>query len=274
MAVAMDSGWTSPRFGIGGGAGGKKRGWGEDQNKLLQFMIGQPIESSNDQTSTTTLDLLGGSSSSSTKTPVTETLDLKLDMEMSAPSGWEKRLDLKLGKFYYVNLSTGKSTYNHPFAIATSCWDLQSELDRMMSSSPSPSPSSSFDLVDLKLNLAVGSTSANSGSSFRESMPSLGISTIEAVQEALKRSIKSPTSSATSSSEIQLDDRSRRGGGVVAEESTSVPSPRVVLTGCKRCLMYVMLTRSDPRCPKCGSSVINPLQDLPSKKPRLELDLL
>ncbi|GMH12181.1 hypothetical protein Nepgr_014022 [Nepenthes gracilis] len=30
----------------------------------------------------------------------------------------------------------------------------------------------------------------------------------------------------------------------------------MVLVGCPRCLMYVMLSESDPKCPKCKSSVL------------------
>ncbi|GAB2214843.1 hypothetical protein Droror1_Dr00019207 [Drosera rotundifolia] len=30
----------------------------------------------------------------------------------------------------------------------------------------------------------------------------------------------------------------------------------MVLVGCPRCLMYVMLSESDPRCPKCKSTVL------------------
>ncbi|CAN0847314.1 Protein GL2-INTERACTING REPRESSOR 1 [Linum grandiflorum] len=30
----------------------------------------------------------------------------------------------------------------------------------------------------------------------------------------------------------------------------------MVLVGCPRCLMYVMLSEDDPRCPKCKSTVL------------------
>ncbi|XP_065856916.1 protein GL2-INTERACTING REPRESSOR 1-like [Euphorbia lathyris] len=35
------------------------------------------------------------------------------------------------------------------------------------------------------------------------------------------------------------------------EEATSM-----VLVGCPRCLMYVMLSENDPKCPKCKSTVL------------------
>ncbi|CAN0847308.1 Protein GL2-INTERACTING REPRESSOR 2 [Linum grandiflorum] len=54
----------------------------------------------------------------------------------------------------------------------------------------------------------------------------------------------SPTSPPSScvSSEMNQDDNS---------EATSM-----VLVGCPRCLMYVMLSEDDPRCPKCKSTVL------------------
>ncbi|CAA6663743.1 unnamed protein product [Spirodela intermedia] len=30
----------------------------------------------------------------------------------------------------------------------------------------------------------------------------------------------------------------------------------MVLVGCPRCLMYVMLSEDDPKCPKCKSTVL------------------
>ncbi|CAI0391219.1 unnamed protein product [Linum tenue] len=54
----------------------------------------------------------------------------------------------------------------------------------------------------------------------------------------------SPTSPPSScvSSELNQDSDS---------EATSM-----VLVGCPRCLMYVMLSEDDPKCPKCKSTVL------------------
>ncbi|GMH07341.1 hypothetical protein Nepgr_009181 [Nepenthes gracilis] len=38
--------------------------------------------------------------------------------------------------------------------------------------------------------------------------------------------------------------------------SSSPESSSMVLVGCPRCLMYVMLSESDPKCPKCKSTVL------------------
>ncbi|XVE59624.1 hypothetical protein DITRI_Ditri05aG0061000 [Diplodiscus trichospermus] len=38
--------------------------------------------------------------------------------------------------------------------------------------------------------------------------------------------------------------------------SSSPESTSMVLVGCPRCLMYVMLSQVDPRCPRCKSTVL------------------
>ncbi|WOG91128.1 hypothetical protein DCAR_0310376 [Daucus carota subsp. sativus] len=44
--------------------------------------------------------------------------------------------------------------------------------------------------------------------------------------------------------------------------SPEASSSSMVLAGCPRCLMYIMLSEEDPRCPKCGSTVLlDVLQD-------------
>ncbi|XP_009349304.1 protein GL2-INTERACTING REPRESSOR 1-like [Pyrus x bretschneideri] len=56
----------------------------------------------------------------------------------------------------------------------------------------------------------------------------------------------SPTSPPSScvSSELNQDDN-------FSPETTSM-----MLVGCPRCLMYVMLSEDDPKCPKCKSTVL------------------
>lgn len=61
----------------------------------------------------------------------------------------------------------------------------------------------------------------------------------------------SPTSPPSScvSSELNQEDTSNR-------YSSSPEATSMVLVGCPRCLMYVMLSEEDPRCPKCKSTVL------------------
>ncbi|EYU37416.1 hypothetical protein ABFS82_12G154300 [Erythranthe guttata] len=57
----------------------------------------------------------------------------------------------------------------------------------------------------------------------------------------------SPPSSCVSSEPSQLD-----GYSTSPDQATS----SMMLVGCPRCLMYVMLAEEDPKCPKCKSSVL------------------
>ncbi|KAJ7537536.1 hypothetical protein O6H91_11G010500 [Diphasiastrum complanatum] len=47
----------------------------------------------------------------------------------------------------------------------------------------------------------------------------------------------------------------------------------VILTGCKQCFMYVMLSASDPKCPRCGSTVILDFPLSLTRKSKVELNL-
>ncbi|GFZ08904.1 hypothetical protein Acr_20g0007120 [Actinidia rufa] len=57
----------------------------------------------------------------------------------------------------------------------------------------------------------------------------------------------SPPSSCVSS-ELNPDETLRY--------SNSPEATSMMLVGCPRCLMYVMLAEEDPRCPKCKSTVL------------------
>lgn len=58
----------------------------------------------------------------------------------------------------------------------------------------------------------------------------------------------SPTSSCVSSEDSPGQQRRRANS---PESTTSM-----LLVGCPRCLMYVMLAEADPRCPKCKSTCL------------------
>ncbi|XP_022899111.1 uncharacterized protein LOC111412416 [Olea europaea var. sylvestris] len=65
--------------------------------------------------------------------------------------------------------------------------------------------------------------------------------------ESPSRSSTSPPSSCVSSEVNQQESR---------QYSTGPEAISMMLVGCPRCLMYVMLAEEDPRCPKCKSSVL------------------
>ncbi|KAJ7976187.1 E3 ubiquitin-protein ligase [Quillaja saponaria] len=82
--------------------------------------------------------------------------------------------------------------------------------------------------LDLKLNLSP--TRANPG-----------------VESPNRSATVSPTSSCVSS-ELNQEDSMKN--------SNSPEATSMVLVGCPRCLMYVMLSEDDPKCPKCKSTVL------------------
>ncbi|XP_065638977.1 protein GL2-INTERACTING REPRESSOR 1 [Quercus suber] len=71
------------------------------------------------------------------------------------------------------------------------------------------------------------------------------------VESPSRSATVSPTSPPSScvSSELNQDHNSLR-------YSTSPEATSMVLVGCPRCLMYVMLSEDDPKCPKCKSTVL------------------
>lgn len=47
----------------------------------------------------------------------------------------------------------------------------------------------------------------------------------------------------------------------------------MVAAACPRCFLYVLISRSDPRCPRCESHVPAPAAPAASKKPRIDLNV-
>ncbi|KAE9590805.1 hypothetical protein Lalb_Chr20g0111511 [Lupinus albus] len=60
----------------------------------------------------------------------------------------------------------------------------------------------------------------------------------------------SPPSSCVSSEDNNNNDNNNN------RYSNSPEATSMVLVGCPRCLMYVMLSEEDPKCPKCKSTVL------------------
>ncbi|KAK7244852.1 hypothetical protein RIF29_39680 [Crotalaria pallida] len=60
-----------------------------------------------------------------------------------------------------------------------------------------------------------------------------------------------PSSCVSSEDNINNNNNNNNNGYSNSPEATSM-----VLVGCPRCLMYVMLSEEDPKCPKCKSTVL------------------
>ncbi|XP_020230681.1 serine/threonine-protein kinase pakG [Cajanus cajan] len=80
------------------------------------------------------------------------------------------------------------------------------------------------------------------------------------------RRLESPTRSATVSptsppsscvsTELNQEDNNNNNNNNHLGYSNSPEATSMVLVGCPRCLMYVMLSENDPKCPKCKSTVL------------------
>ncbi|XP_050229969.1 protein GL2-INTERACTING REPRESSOR 1-like [Mercurialis annua] len=69
------------------------------------------------------------------------------------------------------------------------------------------------------------------------------------VESPSRSATVSPPSSCVSSELNHQDDNTLR-------YSNSPEATSMVVVGCPRCLMYVMLSEDDPKCPKCKSTVL------------------
>ncbi|KAK8546266.1 hypothetical protein V6N13_067492 [Hibiscus sabdariffa] len=73
---------------------------------------------------------------------------------------------------------------------------------------------------------------------------------VESPSRAATVSPTSSPSSCVSSYDVNMTDP------VGYLSSPEVKSSAMALVGCPRCLMYVMLSEDDPKCPKCKSTVL------------------
>ncbi|KAL6514034.1 hypothetical protein OROHE_019490 [Orobanche hederae] len=207
------------------------------------------------------------SSSAAGKSTAPMTLDLldsmELDLDLQVPCGWEKRLDLKSGNIYLERCSSSQSKQQN---IQKSV-DLNFPTESKLRSTTL----NRFDDPSLELKLVSLSSSSNYQS----------VCTLDKVKSALerakkettvrnKRSMSSISSSirSSSSSSIKLDS------DVDQEEKLTIPVAVAVAAsfaaGCPNCLMYVLISKSNPRCPRCTCYVPLPVA---AKKPRIDLNI-
>ncbi|KAG8061997.1 hypothetical protein GUJ93_ZPchr0003g18292 [Zizania palustris] len=113
------------------------------------------------------------------------------------------------------------------------------------------------------------------------------VCTIEKVKTALERFERGKhhhhqqhSGTSPSSSSVTTSSMKRRGGGDGAvEQGDGCDSPSagsaggMVAAACPRCFLYVLISRSDPRCPRCESHVPPPPSPAFKKKPRIDLNV-
>ncbi|KAK4715105.1 hypothetical protein R3W88_021012 [Solanum pinnatisectum] len=189
-----------------------------------------------------TMDLLGGCRSLDSK---------ELDLDLQVPSGWEKRLDLKSGKVYLQRCNSSSTTSEQNYQTVGKLQDLNLP-------PTSKQPLNLFDEPNLDLKLLPSSPSSSSYHS---------VCTLEKVKSALeraeketnrKRSISVSMSSSNSSSSIKDTE--------INQEHISSS----FAAGCPSCLLYVLIQKNDPKCPRCHAIVPLPVA---MKKPRIDLNI-
>ncbi|XP_016439132.1 uncharacterized protein LOC107765052 [Nicotiana tabacum] len=215
-----------------------------------------------------TRDLLGGCSILDSK---------ELDLDLQVPSGWEKHLDLKSGKVYLQrrNSSNYFSSMNKQPKYQT-----VGNFQDLNSPPASNLPLSLFEDTKLDLKLISSSSSPSSSSSGYNN----SVCTLEKVKFALERAEKeslkrkrsvsesvvlmSITSSPTSNSSISsIKDTDN----ITEHDMTSFANSSFA-AGCPSCLLYVLISKTNPRCPRCDTIV--PISSVISmKKPRIDLNI-
>ncbi|KAG9143913.1 hypothetical protein Leryth_016110 [Lithospermum erythrorhizon] len=201
-----------------------------------------------------TRDLLGGSK--------------ELDLDLQVPSGWEKLLDINSGKVYLQKCNTSSSS-------SSSSERKQADnqiVSKLQDLNYPPAVEKTSQLLGdatLGLKLVPSPSSFPSSSNNYQSVCTLdkvkfALEKVE--KESRKRSVSmtmskgSPPSSNSSSS---IKD------GEINQEDNS---PSSFATGCPSCLMYVLISKSDPKCPHCNT-IVPSSPPITKKKPRIDLNL-
>lgn len=187
-----------------------------------------------------TMDLLGGCRSLDSK---------ELDLDLQVPSGWEKRLDLKSGKVYLqrCNSSSKQQTVG--------------KLQDLNFPPTSKQPLNLFDEPNLDLKLLLPSSSSYHS-----------VCTLEKVKSALERAEKETTRKRSMSMSMSMSSSptSNSSSSVKDTEINQEHTSTSFAAGCPSCLLYVLISKNDPKCPRCHTIVPLPVA---MKKPRIDLNI-
>ncbi|THU61606.1 hypothetical protein C4D60_Mb07t25090 [Musa balbisiana] len=174
-----------------------------------------------------------------------------VDLQLHVPAGWPTRIDLPSGK--------ASLEQRDPNPAPRHLHDLNL-------SPPSPS------VASLALELASPSAEYQS------------VCTLEKVKSALEResrivattgpaspppsSTTTTTNTSSSSTSSSSAASTKRRAPTSPDEDGAAGSTMAVAT-CPVCLLYVLVSKAEPRCPRCAAHV--PVNDL-KKKPRIDLN--
>ncbi|KAI3510068.1 hypothetical protein L1887_25595 [Cichorium endivia] len=233
-----------------------------DVNYLCSVMNQQQgIMNDSKSTALITRDLLGGGGGCDHDS------SKELDLELHVPPGYEKRLDLKSGKVY---LQRCKSPNTSSSSSDQKQYDNDQTISKLQDLNFPPSSKKALNLFDdssLDLNLVNLSSSPPAYRS---------VCTLDKVKFALERaeretfkkrsvSISKSCSSPTSNSSSSIKETM-----IIDDDDHDERSSEAYAAGCPSCLLYVLISRSNPRCPRCNMTVPSPTA---MKKPRIDLNI-
>ncbi|KAF5781454.1 hypothetical protein HanRHA438_Chr11g0496641 [Helianthus annuus] len=219
----------------------------------------QSIMNESKSTALITRDLLGGGGGGCDLDSAKE-----LDLDLHVPSGFEKRLDLKSGKVYLQRCKSPNTSSSSSDHKQNSFDQTVSKLQDLNFPPTSKKPLNLFDDTSLDLNLVNVSSSPPAYKS---------VCTLDKVKSALeraeretikKRAVSIPKSCSSNSSCSVKETM------VIEDDDDDEPSSQAYAAGCPSCLLYVLISRSNPRCPRCNMTVPSPTA---MKKPRIDLNI-
>eukprot|EP00250_Pteridium_aquilinum_P010845 c19668_g1_i1 orf=74-847(+) len=227
------------------GAVNKKGGWEEveDSERMLELMLSSVERNTTHNPTTTqleTLDLLGAAAGSQTDIidcstsarlpPALLPTSVSLDLDAPLPPGCQKCLDLQTGRIYYLHQNNGStSTFSS---------------SKRLSNVPIVYPASALidshlgHILDIDPNMKQATSSSKRNGALRRdgdcrmSASDVNVFAVDLNSPPLQ---ELPMNASFGACDI----------GARAADMTTV--------GCANCLMFVMLSATDPRCPNCGS---------------------
>lgn len=227
---------------------------------LVGLMNSADANDSGKSTAPITRDLLGGSCGSRDDSQ-------ELDLDLKVPCGWEKRLDLKSGRVYLQRCHSLNSSSTSENKNQTTTTTKFQDLNFPPKQQNPKNPLTLLEYPGLDLKLDSLSSASPSSSNYQS------VCTLDKVKSALARAEekdrkRSRSFSKSSSSPLSNSSSSIKDSDFDQEEkSSSAP----VAAGCPRCLMFVLIPKSQPRCPRCNIDI--PLPVVASKKPRIDLNI-
>ncbi|CAA3007635.1 Hypothetical predicted protein [Olea europaea subsp. europaea] len=198
-----------------------------------------------------TRDFLGGCS----------TLDSKeLDLDLQVPSGWEKRLDLKSGNVYLQRCNSLNSSSSTSKSNPKSNDNVSKRQDLNFP----PVSLNPYDDANLDLKLVLSSSNSVKSSNYQS------VCTLDKVKFALERAEKESLMKQSMSKSKSSSSHSNSTSSTKDSETDKEKSSASFASGCPRCLLYVLISESNPLCPRCNCVV--PLS-MAVKKPRIDLNI-